>query len=101
LIEFRKLQGKKIKPKNIDLINRTNRAAACLVEYVNQTGDRENKFKTLKELKKFMADEAEKQKEDNDGESSEEDEEDKICFSKQFCFGKTRSKNSHKYFFFP
>ncbi len=57
------------------MINKTNQAAACLVEYVNQTGEKEKKFNTLKELKKFMADEAEKQKKDNYGESSEEDEE--------------------------
>jgi hypothetical protein len=44
------------------LINKTNRAAACLVEYVNKTGETGKKFNTLKELKKFMADEAEKQK---------------------------------------
>lgn len=70
-----KATGKNLSKKNIDLINKTNRAAACLVEYVNQTGETEKKFKTLKELKKFMADEAEKQKEEYDGESSEDDKE--------------------------
>ena len=54
--------GKKLSQKNIDLINKTNRAAACLVEYVNKIEEGEKKFKTLKEMKKFMADEAEKQK---------------------------------------
>ncbi len=57
------------------MINKTNRAAACLVEYVNKTEETDKKFNTLKELKKFMADEAEKQKEEYDGGSSEDDEE--------------------------
>ena len=76
IVRLPKATGKKnLSQKNIDLINKTNQAAACLVEYVNKTGETEKKFNTLKELKKFMTDEAEKQKEDNDGESSEEDEE--------------------------
>ena len=61
--------------KNIDLINKTNRAAACLVEYVNKVQEGEQKFKTLEEMKKFMTDEAEKQTKENDGESSEDDDE--------------------------
>ncbi len=67
--------NKKLSQKQIDLINKTNQAAACLVEYVNKTGDTGKKFKTLNQLKKFMADEVEKQKEALEGGSSEDDEE--------------------------
>jgi hypothetical protein len=67
--------GGKLSQKYIDLINKTNRAAACLVDYVNKVEEGEKKFKTLKEIKKFMADEAEKQKKEYDGESSEDEEE--------------------------
>ncbi len=62
--------------QKIDIINKTNRAGACLVAYVNKCGMTGKKFNTLQELKKFMADETEKQKEEYDGETSEDDEED-------------------------
>ena len=39
----------KAKPKNKDLINNANWAAACLVEYVNKVRRGEKKFKLLQE----------------------------------------------------
>ena len=43
--------------------------------WICQLGWRRKNIKTLKEIKKFMADEAEKQKKEYDGESSEDEEE--------------------------
>ncbi len=65
---------KKVSQKNIELINSANRAAACLVEYVNKVRGGQKKFKSLVEMKQHMAKEAESNKRTNAGESSEEDE---------------------------
>ncbi len=67
---------KKVSQKNIELKNNANRAAACLVEYVNKVGGGQKKFKSLEEMKQHMAKEAESNKRTNSGESSEEDEDD-------------------------
>ena len=69
---------KKVSQKNIELINNANRAAACLVEYVNKVGGGQKKFKSLEEMKQHMAKEAESNKRTNAGESSEEDEDDDL-----------------------
>jgi hypothetical protein len=57
------------------LINNANRAAACLVEYVNKVRSGEKNFKLLQEMTKHMAKESENQNRENDAESSEEEEE--------------------------
>jgi hypothetical protein len=49
---------KRASKKNIELINNANRAAACLVEYVNKVGEGQKKFKSLEELKQHMTKEA-------------------------------------------
>ena len=69
---------KKVSQKNIELINNANRAAACLVEYVNKVGGGQKKFKSLEEMKQHMVKEAESNKRTNAGESSEEDEDDDL-----------------------
>ena len=69
---------KKVSQKNIELINNANRAAACLVEYVNKVGGWQKKFKSLEEMNQHMAKEAESNKRTNAGESSEEDEGDDL-----------------------
>ena len=45
---------KKVSQKK-DLINNANRAAACLVEYVNKVRSGEKNFKSLQEMTKHMA----------------------------------------------
>ena len=67
---------KKVSQKNKDLINNANRAAACLVEYVNKVRSGEKNFKSLQEMTKHMAKESETQNRKNDKESSAEEEED-------------------------
>ncbi len=67
---------KKGRPKNKDLINNANRAAACLVEYDNTVRSGEKNFKSLQEMTKHMAKESENQIRNNDAESSAEEEED-------------------------
>ena len=67
---------KKVSQKNRDLINNANRAAACLVEYVNKVRSGEKNFKSLQEMTKHMAKESETQTRKNDAESSAEEEED-------------------------
>ena len=67
---------KKVSQKNRDLINNANRAAACLVEYVNKVRSGEKNFKSLQEMTKHMAKESETQNRKNDTESSAEEEED-------------------------
>jgi len=67
---LQKMTGqKKASQKNIDLINDTNRAAACLVEYVNKVEKKE--FTSLEEMKTHMAKEAESHNGANDGDTSE------------------------------
>ena len=51
------------------MINDTNRAAACLVEYVNKVEKKE--FTSLEEMKTHMAKEAESHNGANDGDTSE------------------------------
>ncbi len=67
---------KKVSQKNKDLINNANRAAACLVEYVNKVRSGEKNFKPHQEMTKHMAKESETQNRKNDAESSAEEEED-------------------------
>jgi hypothetical protein len=67
---------KKVSQKNEDLINNANRAAACLVEYINTVRSGENNFKSLQEMTKHTAKESETQNRKNDTESSAEEEED-------------------------
>jgi len=64
---------KKLTQKNIDLINKTNRASACLVEYVNKVQKEEVKFTSINEMRNFMAKKVEEQTENKEEESSEDD----------------------------
>lgn len=65
--------AKENRQKNVELINNTKQAAACLVEYVNKVEKREPKFKSLDELKKQLTKETHVEK---GGVSSEEEESD-------------------------
>ena len=66
--EIKKLSKAK---KNIDSINSTNRAVACLVQYVNTV--EQKSFTTVDEMKEYMAEKAKSNKNTNEDESSEEE----------------------------
>jgi hypothetical protein len=68
MVEIKKLT--RAKRQNQDSINSANRAAACLVQYVNRV--EKQTFQSIQEMKEHMAEKARTNKKMNAGDSSSE-----------------------------